>query len=1047
MSIMLKGRLLILKRIVKDNSFRFIFIFSMLFLMDVLVYFFMADILHKHLDSEAKEVLFAVERSVKSRLKETEILLTAASNAVSRMLMRGESQENIAAYLFDTTQLMRLENEDSVLFHGLYGYVRGEFVDATGLKVDENYNPRERPWYKSALSGNGNIAYTIPYTRYGSDLIRVTAAKTVGTGIESDVLAIDVGLPIISASYNPLRLIPNSYVVILNYEMRVLSHPTLEYLGANYGELSLERKEITETLAIGHDVSARVINDKDSDNKRIAFFTQLYNGWYAGICVDSKSFYRDLNFLMGMIIYLGVALFIFICVVLFQLDRTTLQANAQNRAKSSFLAEISHEIRTPMGVIMGMSELALQTDSLSDAKTYAKDIRQASTSLLSLINRVLDVSKIEAGALLINSLPYSFSSVLRDVVGVMRIRVMEKKLAFTVNVDANMPESLIGDDVRVKQILVNLLSNAVKYTQEGFVSLMVSAEKEASNDSRTPSTVVLQFTVNDSGIGIKSEDIPRLFEAFTRMDAEKNRAVEGTGLGLPITHNLAKAMGGDVEVTSEYGVGSCFTASVRQIVGGLGKLAEVENATDKKTLFYSNRPFYKESIIRTLKDLGVPIKECESDDEFFMELEKGVYPFAFIPEHLAESTESIEKIENLSPSTMITILTETSKSFDKNVNVLSMPAYAVTVAAALNHHTNIETGRVEGKWTAPNARILVVDDNVTNLKIAQGFLLPYQARVDVCSSGETAIEMVREYYYDVVFMDNLMAGMDGVQTAKAIRALESENKRKRPPIVAFSASIVGGREQEQFVRDNFDDYLSKPIEIAKLDEILRKWIPRSKQTTGPIDEIQDGRMVNVEPLNEEIEGIDMRKGLSLSGASYGRYFKILSIFCKDGEQRLLHIKEPLNTEELVAFITDIHALKGACASIGADTVSIMAASLERAGKNKDIKTIQKDLSNFCKEFSLLLERIRSFLNKQTVKQESLTRIKSQDPALSSELRNLLDALRNYNVSRSDDILDRLKSMTMNSKTWHLLEKVEDDLLMSEFASGAESVEEFLKTAV
>jgi signal transduction histidine kinase/CheY-like chemotaxis protein/HPt (histidine-containing phosphotransfer) domain-containing protein len=1014
----------------------------MIFLMYLLVYFFMVNILHKHLESEAKGALLVVERDVKSRLKETEIFLTSTSNTVSRMLIQDEPQEYITAYILDAAKLTPLDKKDSIPFHGLYGYVRGEFVDSTGLQADGNYAPKDRPWYKAALVGNGNIVYTVPYARYGSDLLRITASKTIGAGLEPDVLAIDVGLPLASDSYDHLRMIPSSYAVLLNQDMLVLSHPREDYLGLDYGELSPERKKITETLAGGYEVSSQVAKDSNSGKKRIVFFKRIYNGWYVGICVDSDSFYHDLNSLMGTIIYLGTTLFIFICIVLFRLNKAKLKADAQSKAKSSFLAEMSHEIRTPMNVIMGMSEFALQTDSLSDAKVYIKDVKQASASLLSLINRILDVSRIEAGALQISRLQYSLASVLRDVVRVIRIRAVEKSLTFTVNVDADAPGNLIGDDVRLKQILVNLLSNAVKYTQEGFVSLRVSVEDEKAGGGKTPPTVVLRFEVKDSGIGIKDEDIPRLFDAFARMDAEKNRYVEGSGLGLPITHNLVKAMDGDVKVESEYGAGSCFTVSIRQTLGEPGKLAEVENAADKRTLFYMDDSFYRESIIQTLGGLGVPTKACEHVEEFFTELEKGVYSFAFIPEYW---WTSIENIENVAPGTVIVVLAKTVKSFGENVNVLFAPAYAVTAADALNNRAGLVRSGADGeKWTAPDARVLVIDDNATNLKIAKGFLLPYRVNVDVCVDGETAVGLARERRYDLVFMDNLMPGMNGIQAAAAIRALDCT--WESPPIAALSADeVVDARGR--LLTTGFDDYLSKPIDACKLEEVLQRWIPRSKQVyVERIKETRGGRGLSVETLTEGIEGINMEKGLFLSGASPERYFKILSIFCKDGEQRLPRIKAPSTDEETAAFVIDVHALKGACSGVGAEAASEQAASLERAGRNKDMETIQKRVGAFSDEFSLLLKRIQVFLDGQAAKREIKPAVEVQDQAIWVGLRELLDALKNYNVSKADDIVEKLKNMSIDAKTRRILDRVEDDLLLSEFMEAASYVEKFLETA-
>ncbi|MDR1471805.1 MAG: response regulator [Synergistaceae bacterium] len=394
------------------------------------------------------------------------------------------------------------------------------------------------------------------------------------------------------------------------------------------------------------------------------------------------------------------------------LENQTRLALEASRAKSVFLARMSHEIRTPMNAIIGFSEALLRRELPDDAIENALDIKEAGAILISIINDVLDFSKIEAGKMELAGNEYMFASLIHDVENIIKLRVAEKMLAFNTNIDAGLPNKLRGDVSRTRQILLNLLSNAVKYTNEGSITLSVSGTV------REDGSIMLSFEVADTGIGIRQEDMEKLFDSFRRVDLPKNRGIEGTGLGLAISQNLCRLMGGDITVRSVYGKGSVFTALIPQkIVDG--------------------RPFRAE--------------------------------------------------------------TEARRPFD---------------------------GKRKVRFVAPGARILAVDDSKVNLSVLRTLLQPYRIRVDTCLSGEDAVAIVKESPYDLVFMDHMMPGMDGIETARAIR--EEENGRT-VPIIALTANAIAGM-RETFLRNDFCDYLSKPIDIEKLDSILSIWIREDLKT-------------------------------------------------------------------------------------------------------------------------------------------------------------------------------------------------------------------------
>jgi len=295
------------------------------------------------------------------------------------------------------------------------------------------------------------------------------------------------------------------------------------------------------------------------------------------------------------------------------------KAHALARSKSDFLAKMSHEIRTPMNAITGMAELALREKMPDTAREHISTIKQASANLLLIINEILDFSKIESGKLEINPARYLFSSLINDVINIIRTKVVESNIQFTANIDCNIPNALFGDETRVRQIFLNILSNAVNYTEKGFVSLTVAAE---AGSGAAGEIVNLRIEVADSGKGIKREDLDKLFGDFVRIDLASNRNIEGTGLGLAITRSLVKAMGGEIAVDSEYGSGSTFTVTLPQKAIGQEKLCFVENPEGKSVLLYEQREIHALSILRTLENLGVNCTLVTDDSRFREETER-----------------------------------------------------------------------------------------------------------------------------------------------------------------------------------------------------------------------------------------------------------------------------------------------------------------------------------------------------------------------------------------------------------------------------------------
>ncbi len=393
-----------------------------------------------------------------------------------------------------------------------------------------------------------------------------------------------------------------------------------------------------------------------------------------------------------------------------QMEQLKNEADNANRAKSNFLANMSHEIRTPINAVLGMDEMIIRETEDPVILEYATNIKSAGENLLSLVNDILDLSKIESGKMHLINVDYKTVDVIKSIVNTMSLRMSEKGLSFVVEADKQMPSVLHGDEMRIKQIVMNLLSNACKYTREGHVKLRFAGEKDDASYK-------LKVYVEDTGIGIKDEDLSRLFDSFERIDETKNRNIEGTGLGLSITNNLLSMMGSRLQVESTYGVGSIFSFEISQTI---------------------------------------------VDD----------YPIGDI-----------------------------------------------------NKVTEVKLGRSSSvkAYMAPDAKILVVDDNAINLAVMKGLLKKTGAHVETALSGMDCLQMIKGTAYNLIFMDHLMPDMDGIETLHKMRNFTLHKNVETPVIVLTANAVAGAREM--YLENGFTDYLTKPVDVDALEEMILNNLP------------------------------------------------------------------------------------------------------------------------------------------------------------------------------------------------------------------------------
>lgn len=681
--------------------------------------------------------------------------------------------------------------------------------------------------------------------------------------------------------------------------------------------------------------------------------------------------------------------------------------------KSDFLANMSHEIRTPMNAVIGMAEMALREEMSEDAKNYINQIKSSGKVLLNIINDILDFSKIESGKFEIIPVDYNLVMQTQELANTLITRVGEKDIELTIDYNPNIPASLNGDCLRIRQVLVNIANNAIKFTEKGNVSIFFDY-KIIDEDN-----ISLEVRISDTGIGIKKEDIPKLFNSFQQVNTKRNRNIEGTGLGLAISKNLITTMGGNISVESEYGKGSTFSFNIPQKVVDWSPSFELKN-TNKIFAFglfnnkYLAKRFYSDThkfniFSAVLKSSG----DFEYTTETYADVLYASIPYIFFEEN--QYDDSLEQIFIDNPEYTGVVIAEYGSFFKTdlpNIKVFRKPYITNIITMALNDEDLAVNYNNDSNtnFIAPTANILVVDDNDINITIVEGLLQPLNMNIMSARSGKSAIDLLKNNSYDIVFMDHMMPGMDGAEATRIIRQTMPEHNDM--PIIALTANAISGAK-EFFLSIGMNDFVPKPIEIRDIISKVKKWLPDDKiqYINDYLEDEIDASETETNKQNAniyELPGIDAYKAVELLGTEKV-YRTILQSYYDAINNNIDNLNMYFEEKNYQEYTIAVHALKSSSRQIGAFDLGEFAFSLEMAGKEGNFELIDSNhemLISMYKEIQQILKGV--------VKSNSFDAISSNyivdNKEIITMLENLIEANNDLDMTKVEEYIQELNNI-------------------------------------
>ena len=681
-------------------------------------------------------------------------------------------------------------------------------------------------------------------------------------------------------------------------------------------------------------------------------------------------------------------------------------------------------------------------------KEQLYDITVAGKNLMSLVSDILDFSELEADTIELKFEPYNITSVINDVVNMASAWNKEKNLELIVDCEANLPNSLLGDSHKIYRVILHLMNNAVKFTERGGVILFIGGRKEQYGMN-------LMIRVQDTGIGMRSEDVEALKNTYNQVDSRRDRKYGGIGLGLAISRKLVAKMGGHMHIESVPQVGTTITVIIPQKSLTDVPIVSVKDPEEKKAAFYVNvdryqygqiREGYLECIQRMSQQLQVKAVKCSTMQELKHSMETEQFGFVFTADE--EYLENKEYFDRLSEQLQVVLMV--NRDFDlkmvgRKIQLIYRPLHVFSVATVLNGE-RLQQDIYEERWhkdrfQVENAHILVVDDSAMNLKVAASMLRHYGVEIETALSGKEAIEKVSRKNYDLIFMDHMMPEMDGVECMQRLHELPVV-RECHTPIVALTANAIGGA-REMLMDEGFDDFVAKPIEKSAMERVLRKFLDKFVvEISADGEELRaelpdDG--ISTEQKEQEnvwVKGIDREKGLSYFDHNEADYMDIIHCFIEQYGEQKTKLERFYEEKDWENYKISVHSLKGQSLTIGAESLSEKAKHLQEAAQKKDEAYIAANHGPFMEEYQEIMDGLEDRTGFSGSWKQGGKPGQENQPESAENWSELAAALDQFDQGSANELIDKMEE-TVSGEEKEALKKMKDAIELFDFLTATE----------
>ncbi|MBR6986581.1 MAG: response regulator [Clostridiales bacterium] len=835
----------------------------------------------------------AITAELENYLDTAKSVLWVTADTVDHMIANGASNEEIVEYITRESATTSVQFDDS--YTGIYGVVRGEYVDGVGWTPPDDYDPTVRDWYKSAIEADGQPIIASPYVDAQTGNVIISVVQSLSD--RNNVLGLDLTLSDVQEIVEGIQIDGSGYGYILNYDGTVIAHPDLEEKGKNYSEEPGKAVLFAKAVEVGKGNFNMEVDGKDCT----VFVDDVLDQWHLVIVIESSSLLDNtvniliVSIIINLVVFGLISAFYIIGyryerkmnrrmeelkeieqkkdyeAKLLKLEKSA--ADSANKAKSDFLADMSHEIRTPINAILGMNEMILRESENDQIIEYASNIKSAGGTLLSIINNILDFSKIEDGKMTLVPVAFDVAELIGNLVNSISERARVKGLEFHVDIDESVPSRLYGDDVRISQVIMNLLTNSVKYTETGSVTLSVKRKDQRNGN------VDLRFEVIDTGIGIKEEDLDKLFNSFERIEERRNRHIEGTGLGLSIVSKLLSMMNSKLDVNSKYGSGSTFGFDLNLKILDPDPIGDYEErrkahmknqedaehlyAPKAKVLITDDNDMNLKVASNFMKIFGIEPVTCSSGKETIELLRKNKFDILFL-DHMMPLMDGIETLKILKDEDLV----------DDTV-VIALTANAVVGA----EEQYLKAG-FDGYLSKP---IIIKDIEKT--------LWTYLP-LEVIERGSAE---------------------EASETSEDPDAAEVSDKDGAQEFEAVDTVSPGA----------LDSDAASPVTVDKARSL----------------------------------GLNVEAAIEYSCGEEELYIELLTDYAKNAEDKCATLASYLENNALANYRILIHSLKSSSRMVGADDLSALAKDLEDASARNDAEYVKSHHDTFVKEFKELAAKI------------------------------------------------------------------------------------------